>query len=133
MKIDTTKYLGLFATSAAEHLEGMERLLKSLRAGVIDDEGMSELYRHAHSLKGSAGLMGFDPIASIADQVGQIVERTRERKKVLTADSMDLLSAAGQHLASLVRAATERQPLPDVTAIGKQLASHLAKLPEHLG
>ena len=65
MTMDMSRYLGLFLTEASEHLEGLGRDLVQLeREGapaVVDS-----MFRHAHSVKGMASSMGFEPIAVLA-------------------------------------------------------------------
>ena len=77
MAMDMSRYLGLFVTEASEHLEALGRDLVQLEkeggAGVVDS-----MFRHAHSVKGMASSMGFEPIATLAHRVEDTNQKLRE-------------------------------------------------------
>ncbi len=53
MPIDMSKYLGLFASEAQEHLEGLARELVRVEQE-HSREAVDAMFRHAHSVKGMA-------------------------------------------------------------------------------
>ena len=56
----------LLRAEGREHIGRITELLLSWESGEIDAEGLEELFRAAHSLKGSAGTLGVDSVAAIA-------------------------------------------------------------------
>ena len=66
-----SSYRNIFTTETQEHLDGLSSLLMRLeQAPQADWKGiLDELFRHAHSVKGAAGMMGFDGTAAMAHQL----------------------------------------------------------------
>jgi chemotaxis protein histidine kinase CheA len=78
-----------FKSEADKHIAGMrERLARVIREGVnlvvprpahndqprVDgDENLKELFRLAHTLKGSAGMVGLDDVQAVAEELEQIL------------------------------------------------------------
>jgi HPt (histidine-containing phosphotransfer) domain-containing protein len=96
MPIDLSKYLGLFASEAQEHLEGLARELVRVEKE-HGRESVDAMFRHAHSVKGMAASMGFEQIAVLAHRVEDLVDKLRSRPEALTADTTDVLLAAADH------------------------------------
>ncbi|MFP2902382.1 Hpt domain-containing protein, partial [Corallococcus sp. 4LFB] len=112
MTMDMSRYLGLFISEATEHLEALGRDLVALEreatASTVDS-----MFRHAHSVKGMASSMGFEPIAMLAHRVEDLVDAVRQDRKLLDRDLVDLLLNAADTLTAQVRAvASNREPEP---------------------
>ncbi|WP_186001941.1 chemotaxis protein CheA [Corallococcus sp. Z5C101001] len=112
MTMDMSRYLGLFISEATEHLEALGRDLVELEreatASTVDS-----MFRHAHSVKGMASSMGFEPIAMLAHRVEDLVDAVRQDRKLLDRDLVDLLLSAADTLSAQVRAvASSREPEP---------------------
>ncbi|RKG87023.1 chemotaxis protein CheA [Corallococcus terminator] len=110
MTMDMSRYLGLFISEATEHLEALGRDLVELEreatASTVDS-----MFRHAHSVKGMASSMGFEPIAMLAHRVEDLVDAVRGDRKLLDRDLVDLLLNAADTLTAQVRAvAASREP-----------------------
>lgn len=58
----------VFRAEAIEHVKGIAEVLFAAEDGAIEDikEGINRAFREAHSLKGSAGTLGFDRVAIMA-------------------------------------------------------------------
>ncbi|WNG40579.1 chemotaxis protein CheA [Archangium minus] len=127
MTMDMSRYLGLFLTEASEHLEGLGRDLVQLeREGapaVVDS-----MFRHAHSVKGMASSMGFEPIAVLAHRVEDLVDAIRQDPSRLERNLVDLLLAATDVMMSQVRAVAENKPPDDASALLGQLAERVSVL-----
>ncbi len=93
MTMDMSRYLGLFVTEASEHLEALGRDLVQLEkeggASAVDS-----MFRHAHSVKGMASSMGFEPIATLAHRVEDLVDAVRQDASRLDRELVDLLLSA---------------------------------------
>ena len=57
-----SKYRVLFIEESREHLSELSRLLVAVETSDEPKPIIDEIFRHAHSLKGMAGSMGYDPI-----------------------------------------------------------------------
>ena len=64
---------------ANERLERIERNLLAMEAGSAHSEVLEELFRDAHSIKGAAGMVGWDEAAAIAHAMEDRLAECRER------------------------------------------------------
>lgn len=63
------RIMGYFIEEAKEHLSTIERGLLTLQATIDDPEGIQELFRAAHSVKGGAAMLGLDSIQKISHRL----------------------------------------------------------------
>jgi two-component system chemotaxis sensor kinase CheA len=68
----------IFREEAAEHLDGMVECLLAVEGGRASSEGTDALFRHAHSIKGNAGMVGLQEAGSIANAIEDVLARARE-------------------------------------------------------
>ena len=61
----TPDLIQIFREEAAEHLDGMVSCLIAVEAGQASGETTDALFRHAHSIKGSAGMVGLQEAAPL--------------------------------------------------------------------
>ncbi len=103
----------LFRAEGREHVGRVTELLLALESGDVDDAGLEELFRAAHSLKGSASTLGVEGVAEIAHAMedvfgavrrGEVDYDERANTEVLTA--LDAIS-------TLIEEATPGQQAED--------------------
>lgn len=127
MAMDMSRYLGLFVTEASEHLEALGRDLVQLEkeggASVVDS-----MFRHAHSVKGMASSMGFEPIATLAHRVEDLVDAVRQDSSRLNRELVDLLLASADTLLAQVRMVAENKAPEEATHLLSQLAARVSAL-----
>jgi len=127
MTMDMSRYLGLFISEASEHLEALGRDLVQLEregtASVVDS-----MFRHAHSVKGMASSMGFEPIAILAHRVEDLVEAIRQDCGRLDSDIVDLLLTAADTMLAQVRAVAANNPPDDAAALLTQLGNRVTAM-----
>lgn len=127
MTMDMSRYLGLFISEATDHLEALGRDLVQLEressAGVVDS-----MFRHAHSVKGMASSMGFEPIAILAHRVEDLVDAVRQDRGRLDRDVVDLLLTAADTMLAQVRAVAENRPPDDAAALLTQLGTRVTAM-----
>ncbi|HLL03910.1 MAG TPA: chemotaxis protein CheA [Myxococcaceae bacterium] len=127
MTMDMSRYLGLFVTEASEHLEALGRDLVQLEkeggAAAVDS-----MFRHAHSVKGMASSMGFEPIAILAHRVEDLVDAVRQDASRLNRELVDLLLSATDMLLAQVRSVAENKPPEEAGALLTQLAARVSSL-----
>ncbi|MFL5318196.1 MAG: Hpt domain-containing protein, partial [Myxococcaceae bacterium] len=121
MSVDMSRYLGLFVSESTEHLDSLGRELVDLEKqpkekipSVVDS-----MFRHAHSVKGMAASMGFEPIATLAHRVEDLIDPARTDPSVLSREIVDLLLASTDALLSQVRTAADSkapEPVPQLVA-----------------
>ncbi|MFP2911866.1 Hpt domain-containing protein, partial [Pyxidicoccus sp. 3LFB2] len=127
MTMDMSRYLGLFISEASDHLEALGRDLVQLEregtASVVDS-----MFRHAHSVKGMASSMGFEPIAILAHRVEDLVDAVRQDRGRLDRDVVDLLLTAADTMLAQVRAVAENKPPDDAAALLAQLGARVTAM-----
>ncbi|WP_404368548.1 chemotaxis protein CheA [Corallococcus coralloides] len=130
MTMDMSRYLGLFISEATEHLEALGRDLVALEreatASTVDS-----MFRHAHSVKGMASSMGFEPIAMLAHRVEDLVDAVRQDRKLLDRDLVDLLLSATDTLTAQVRAVSSNREPEQAEGLLKQLSTRVQSLTGH--
>ncbi|RKG62108.1 chemotaxis protein CheA [Corallococcus sp. AB011P] len=130
MTMDMSRYLGLFISEATEHLEALGRDLVELEreatASTVDS-----MFRHAHSVKGMASSMGFEPIAMLAHRVEDLVDAVRQDRKLLDRDLVDLLLNATDTLTAQVRAVSANREPEQAEGLLKQLGTRVQSLTGH--
>ncbi|MFY2563532.1 chemotaxis protein CheW [Corallococcus terminator] len=130
MTMDMSRYLGLFISEATEHLEALGRDLVQLeREG--SSSSVDSMFRHAHSVKGMASSMGFEPIAIVAHRVEDLVDAVRQDRGRLDRDLVDLLLSASDTLLAQVRAVADGRPPDDATALLAQLGVRVTAMTGH--
>jgi two-component system chemotaxis sensor kinase CheA len=118
-----------FVHECSELLQAMENALLRLEAEPTNAELVNEVFRAAHTIKGSAGLFGFDSVVFFAHHVESALDRVRGGSVLIDADITALLLECCDHVGALVRAATTHEA-PDAASAAKsdRLLSRLAPL-----
>ncbi|WP_423200276.1 MULTISPECIES: chemotaxis protein CheA [unclassified Cupriavidus] len=101
--------LQAFIVESRELLEDMESaLLRVLRE---DDpaDSINEIFRAAHTIKGSAGLFGLDFIVNFAHIAESVLDKVRAGDLAVNEAVVSLLLACGDHIARLVDVAAAGQ------------------------
>lgn len=72
------EFLAIFRDEANELLDAMVAQLLACERGLADERvAIDLLFRHAHTLKGSAGILGLDDIRQLAHAVEDVLEEPR--------------------------------------------------------
>ncbi|QDF00346.1 chemotaxis protein CheA [Myxococcus xanthus] len=130
MTMDMSRYLGLFISEATDHLEALGRDLVELeREG--SSSAVDSMFRHAHSVKGMASSMGFEPIAIVAHRVEDLVDAVRQDRGRLDRDLVDLLLTAADTMLAQVRAVAEGKQPDDSAALLTQLSQRVTTMTGH--
>lgn len=118
--------LQTFFAEADDLLNSMEAALLRLDEGDKDMETINEIFRAAHTIKGSAGLFGLDDIVSFTHIVENVLDRARDEKIVITGDLLSILLPCRDHIAVLVENARhEQENDAECLAQGKALLDSL--------
>ncbi len=125
--MDMSKYLGLFAAEAGEHLDSLGRELLLLENGRTQEQ-VDSVFRHAHSVKGMAASMGFDPITQVAHRVEDLLGIWREDRRKLTREAVDLVLRATDVMTTQVRSAAAGEALEPQPELVQALAAENDRL-----
>lgn len=94
--------LQTFFAEAEDLLNSMEAALLRLDEGEKDMETINEIFRAAHTIKGSAGLFGLNDIVSFTHIVENVLDRARDEKIIVSGDLLSILLPCRDHIAVLV-------------------------------
>ena len=88
---DKSGIIEFFLIEAGEHLQSLNRGLLSLEKDPSDNTIIDELFRAAHTLKGSAAMMGFSGISSVAHTTEDMLGQFRAGNIAIRKDALNFL------------------------------------------
>lgn len=124
------EFLETFRAEAEERLQTLTKGLMSLESSPGDEELIKKLFREAHTLKGSAGMMGLDAIKELAHRVEDILDSVQKKQIELTADVTDLLLETMDRIEELLPTGDEEPTPPSDVS---ELLERLGKVDEGTG
>ncbi|MBI1752601.1 MAG: chemotaxis protein CheA [Acidobacteria bacterium] len=120
-----------FIQEALELLGGMESALLVVEEEENRTEAVNAIFRAVHTIKGSAGLFGFEIIIRFAHTLETALDRIRNGQVALSHASITHLLACHDHLAVLVEEISrDFENAPDLEIRGRALLDGLAPLLE---
>ena len=108
MSIDLDQALQSFIVEARELLQDMEESLLRLEQQPADPDTLGAIFRAAHTIKGSAGLFGLDPIVGFTHIVEDLLDRARDGALSISGELVALLLECGDHMLELVDVVADR-------------------------
>jgi len=123
--MDTNDYIEVFLDESNEHLQSMNDHLLELEKNPEDLEIVNEIFRSAHTLKGMAGTMAFDDIASLTHKMENVFDKIRNQALEVSEDVIDIIFEAIESLEEMVGAIGEGE---DGNKDVSHLVSHLEQL-----
>lgn len=92
--VDIKRFAQVFIEEAAEHLAEMEQILVSLSGSNPDDEQLNAVFRAAHSIKGGAGMFGFEDMTVVTHKLESLLDRLRNHEIPFSSTMVDLFLEA---------------------------------------
>ena len=119
---DTSDFRAIFFEEADEHVAAIESVLLRLNQAAPDAEDLNAIFRAAHSIKGTSGMLGFTEITSVTHVLENLLDDLRKGERQLTEEALDLMLRAGDMVKMQVafRRGT-LQDAPDSAAIEREL------------
>ena len=68
---------GLFRDESAQRLDQMDTALLAVESGAAGPETIDSLFRNAHTIKGAAGMLGFDDVRTLAHAAEDVLAGVR--------------------------------------------------------
>ena len=126
MQIDIDAAKQTFIIEASELLQDMEQALLALEESPDDEDTINAIFRAAHTIKGSAGIVGFENIEQFTHKVENLIEKVRLGEITINSDLIELLLKCRDHIAGLVQSASgEEPPVQDALDTEKSLINKL--------
>ena len=116
--------LNIFAQEGAEILQSMDKNLLLLEKKPNNPDVAMHLFRDAHSLKGSARMLGYEGIQNIAHKIEDVLGLVREGKLPVTTDVTDTISAALSLIDTLIKKTVDQKS----EFISEESQIHIQKL-----
>lgn len=101
--------LNIFQQEGAEILQSMDKNLLLLEKKPNNLDVAMHLFRDAHSLKGSARMLGFNGIQNIAHKIEDVLGLIREGKLEVNSNVTDTISAALSCIDNLIKKTVEQK------------------------
>ncbi|MBF0338565.1 MAG: chemotaxis protein CheA [Nitrospirae bacterium] len=101
MELESVKKTFLVETN--ELLVEMENALLALEGSNEDAELVNVLFRSAHTIKGSAGLIGLDRVVYFTHKVESVLERLRQHELKISDGLISVMLKCKDHMAELVQ------------------------------
>lgn len=111
MSIDLDQFHDVFFTESFEALDAMESALLKLSPGAADSETVNTIFRVAHSIKGGAGMFGFNEIASFTHTLETLLDELRSGKMAVTDVICEGLLQSVDQIRLMITATQKQQPL----------------------
>ncbi|MCW4016060.1 MAG: chemotaxis protein CheA [Candidatus Bathyarchaeota archaeon] len=90
LSLDMEQYKEEFIEEAREHIETITQSLLILEKQPKNTEALNNIFRSAHTLKGSSGMMGFKDLSDLAHSMEDVFDGLRKGGKV-SSDLIDVL------------------------------------------
>jgi len=103
--------LELFCEDAQEQLTFMENALITMQEDGIDEESVGALFRAMHTIKGTAGMFGFDDVVGFAHIAENLLSEVREGKVELTEEMIETFLQSKDHTEKLIEIAVDNETL----------------------
>lgn len=118
--------LQTFFAEADDLLDSMEAALLRMDDGEQSPDTINEIFRAAHTIKGSAGIFGLDDIVSFTHTIENLLDSARDGNIQINSDLLSLLLPCRDHIAELINNARQNQSNDaNCLAAGKQLLESL--------
>ncbi|MBT2657804.1 chemotaxis protein CheA [Bacillus sp. ISL-18] len=122
--MDLSGYLEMFIEESKEHLQAINDQLLKLEAEPDNTNIVNEIFRSAHTLKGMAGSMGYEELASLTHEMENVLDLLRNNKLSITSEIMDVIFTCVDLIEKMVDSIEQGgDGKADVTDVVNQLAN----------
>ncbi|EQA72539.1 chemotaxis protein CheA [Leptospira noguchii] len=101
--MDLSEIRDTFISESEELLSSMESNLLILEKDSKNNEEIHSVFRTIHTIKGTSGMFGYEPIEKFTHDVETLLDRIRSGKQILTKEGIEFLFLACDHIRRLVR------------------------------
>ncbi|MGG5252929.1 chemotaxis protein CheW [Neobacillus sp. SM06] len=105
--MDMGQYLEVFIEESKEHIQACNEHLLELEKNPKDLSIVNEIFRSAHTLKGMSATMGYEDLANLTHQMENILDAIRQSKLSVSAELIDIVFLAIDHLEEMVQSISE--------------------------
>ncbi|MBU0719956.1 chemotaxis protein CheA [bacterium] len=111
--------LALFYEDSSDQLQYMENALLDIIQSGITKESIGELFRAMHTIKGIAGMFGFDEIVHFTHKAESLLDNIRQDKIAFTDEIQELFLQVKDHTSKIIEQSVNEDGL-DEQSISEQ-------------
>ena len=89
-----------FLIESEELLQGMDQDMVALESSPSDAERLNRVFRAIHTIKGTSGFLGHDPVVQLSHRAEDVLNLLRKLELTLTPRIMDALDRKSTRLNS---------------------------------
>ncbi|MDI3257246.1 MAG: chemotaxis protein CheA [Kyrpidia sp.] len=112
--MENNQYLDMFIEETKEHLQQLNEQLLVLERDPADHDAIHAVFRSAHTIKGMAATMGFEPMVWVTHDMENVLDAIRNGRARITPDHMDVLFKAVDLLEAQLAAVEEGADLAEI-------------------
>ncbi len=129
--IDLSQFHGVFFEECSEAIETIESGLLELERGAVDLAIINDIFRAAHSIKGSAGTFGFTHLAEFTHDIESVFDEMRGSRRDITKSLVTILLEGVDCLRDLIQCCKENKEVDSETMadFARKLSSFLVAEP----
>src|SRR5574341_337395 len=133
--LDKSGIIEFFLVEAGEHIQSLNKGLLSLEKDPADTAMIDELFRAAHTLKGSAAMMGFQGVSDVAHKTEDMLGQFRSGTLPICKDTLNFLFDSVDAVKLMVDGVAGNQPEDRlvVESIGQAYKDVIDGLPKKEG
>jgi len=120
--------LEIFAEEADDLLRNINSHLEILQSAPNNRESLLEIRRNAHTLKGSAGIVGLKPLSSLAHRVEDLLDYLSEKEIEANRMIFELLQTSSDCLSAIAAGENSPQLSKKIEAVYRNFADVLQTL-----
>ncbi len=117
-----------FLQEAQEMLAQFEAGLLAIEDNPSDVEALNSAFRAAHTIKGTAGLFGFDAVVTFTHEVESVMESMRGNEIQMSDEGFAILLQSRDQIEGLLGELGASTPDPELAQCGADLANRLRAL-----
>ncbi len=89
--MDMNQYIDIFIDEAKEHLIKLNELILELEKQPDNIEHINEIFRSAHTLKGSSATMGYENMATLTHEMENLLDLIRNNTISVSSEIIEII------------------------------------------
>ncbi|MGE8719755.1 chemotaxis protein CheA [Leptospira terpstrae] len=119
--MDLTEVIDAYLVESEEFLRDMESILLRTEVSIPTDEDLNAIFRAVHTIKGTAGMFGFDSTVKFTHVVENLLDQLRSHEIPFKPELTEILLKTKDHLSYLVAEETKGKIPESKIVIGNQI------------
>ncbi len=113
MNDDISKIKETFLNESSDLLDMMEASLLTLEKEPQNEEAINSLFRSAHTIKGSSGMLGFEEIEKFTHLLENVLTKVRNKELLIDNELIDLFLECKDHIANMINCCVVSEAILD--------------------